>query len=82
MMSAASGIANAESHYRYIISWDYWDGMDERDNHVLYLNGKSIGPPRTALDTLNNLAVEKGEHLRIDWPDAPAGQSLAFPLFG
>lgn len=83
MLCPAFVSAGMEKDYQYEVSWDYWDGqswgvwgkLDVR------LNGKNIGNPSQAFNTLNSLLVKKGEHLRLDMPVAPAGARPSVPFY-
>jgi hypothetical protein len=73
------GVASARPEYRYVVSWDFWD--DSYDNRDLWnqmdvrLNGKSIGERETAFKKLEELPIEKGEHVKLEMPTDPRSGS-------
>src|SRR2546423_2154314 len=56
------------SEPKYIVSIDAWDGQDWRIWQTLNvrLNGKSLGTPPIAFKKLEELTIEKGEHIRLE----------------
>lgn len=62
--------------YRFVVSWQEWDGenFDKRDAVVVSLNGKEIGTVATAFKVLEELPVEKGEHVKVILPPVKAGE--------
>ncbi len=68
--------------YRFVVSWQAWDGedFDKRDAIVVSLNGKEIGTVAAAFKVLEELPVEKGEHVKVILPPAEAGVQPLRPV--
>jgi len=64
-------------HYRYTVSWDGWNYDDPQilEKINFYLNGKSIGNPKPASKTLEELPLKKGERIKLDAPTDSKGIS-------
>lgn len=72
-----------KQHYRFVVSWSDWDGedFDARDKLDISLNGKSIGSTAVAFKVLEDIPVEKGEHVKLQLPRMPQGRPVSRPPY-